>query len=104
MIDETETKSTWKQLIGSVSPGWFSFCGGIALLSFALSISFRIMDFSPGPILEKHYDLSLEIRREEFQKIGKQEIQILSLKKEIEDMKEIILALQENSHAPGDPD
>lgn len=53
----------FKKAVGDVknsSPGWWAFCGGLGLLSITLAISFRIMDFNPGPLWEKHYEVLIE--------------------------------------------
>lgn len=53
----------FKKAVGDIknsSPGWWAFCGGLGLLSITLAISFRIMDFNPGPLWEKHYEVLIE--------------------------------------------
>ncbi len=63
MINMDETKGIFRKAINAVNPGWLAFCGGIGLLLFILSISFRIMDFNPGPLWERHYEIILESRK-----------------------------------------
>ena len=60
---EEETKGIFKKAVDAVNPGWLSFCGGIGLLAFMFAVSFRIMDFNPGPLWEKHYDVIIEERK-----------------------------------------
>lgn len=57
---EEETKGIFRKAVDAVNPGWLSFCGGIGLLSFMIAVSFRIMDFNPGPLWELHYKTIIE--------------------------------------------
>jgi len=44
-----------KEKLFSKAPGWiWSIAGAISLISFSMSVSFRMMDFNPGPILESY--------------------------------------------------
>lgn len=90
MMDLDETKGMFKTAVDAVSPGWMSFCGGVGLLAFIVAVSCRVMDFNPGPLWEKSYALSLEIRRTEhemkvraFELENKNAEEIKLLKKEL---------------------
>lgn len=91
MIMEGETRGIFRKAIDAVNPGWLSFCGGIGLLAFIFSISCRIMDFNPGPLWEKHYDIMLENRR-----INKDEFE-----DKIKSLEERIKYLESKSHEKG---
>lgn len=44
-----------KEKLFNKAPGWiWSIAGAISLISFSMSVSFRMMDFNPGPILESY--------------------------------------------------
>jgi len=46
------------------APKWiWAIAGSIAILMIVAAMSFRIMDFNPGPLWEKSIELDIEIRR-----------------------------------------
>jgi len=46
------------------APKWIlAIAGSIAILMIVAAMSFRIMDFNPGPLWEKSIELDLEIKR-----------------------------------------
>ena len=62
----TEGRKRIRDKLFSSAPSWiWSIAGALSLLSFAISVSFRMVDFNPGPLWEKDYELKLEMRREQ---------------------------------------
>ncbi len=57
---------TAKEKLFNKAPSWiWSIAGAISLISFSMSVSLRMMDFNPGPILEKHLEASVKVTPDE---------------------------------------
>jgi len=88
-----------KKTVNSAPPVIKAIAGSIALLMIVAAMSFRIMDFNPGPLWEKSIELDIEMRRAQLEckipESNQQNNAIIALDKRL-------IEVEKLSHQPGE--